>query len=36
MNTDTLVFLFIFLEYTLLFLDDDVLKNMNNFQTAKV
>ena len=27
---------FLFLEYILLFLDDNVMKNVNNFQIAKV
>ena len=36
MNTETLVIFLIFLEYILLFLDDDVIKNVNNSQIAKV
>ena len=36
MKTDTLVLLFIVLEYLLLFLDDGVIKNMNNYQIEKV
>ena len=36
MNTDTLVLLHIFLEYALLFLVDNVMKNGNNFQVPKV
>ena len=36
MNTDTFVLDLYFLECVLLFLDDNVMKNVNNFKIAKV